>query len=293
MSDRSSGTVGLNDDEDHRIESNQMKCRASESSLAPRRYWHRLVPPKYVRGPKYMPNESVISIVFYILTLPFTAAFALTVPDCEHPRVLFGARAHWVTFFMSIVWIMLLCHYMVEGATAFGCTVGIPPLVMGQVRRTVVVVVVVVAAVAVAVVVVVVVVVVVIARRRTKGGGCVARRQASLARLVARRLRSKDTASRRSERGDRRAPATRVTAIEHRTHRALSPRAVLPRDPCEDALRWLMTHVMACDHVMHPSHRSASSQSARRCRTRSRRSARRAAATRTWCVRARRRTVFM
>ena len=97
---------------------------ADEEEEAAESYFHRLSPPS---------GEGAAALVYYALTLPFALAFALTVPDCEHPAVLFGKRAHWVSFFMSILWIMLLCHYMVEGATAFGFTVGIPPLIMGQV----------------------------------------------------------------------------------------------------------------------------------------------------------------
>jgi hypothetical protein len=68
---------------------------ADEEEEAAESYFHRLSPPS---------GEGAAALVYYALTLPFALAFALTVPDCEHPAVLFGKRAHWVSFFMSILW---------------------------------------------------------------------------------------------------------------------------------------------------------------------------------------------
>ena len=97
----------------------------TEDDEPPEFYFYRLLPPE---------EKTPGAIVYYVMAMPFLCMFAITVPDCAHPKAVavFGKGAKWLCFTMSIVWIMILCHYMVEGALAFGCTVNIPPLIMGQ-----------------------------------------------------------------------------------------------------------------------------------------------------------------
>jgi len=65
--------------------------------------------------------------VAFVLTLPLTLAFCL-IPDCRPP-----GKEHlcYFTFLGSIVFVGLLAIVMVELATIFGDTLGIPTVVMG------------------------------------------------------------------------------------------------------------------------------------------------------------------
>jgi len=64
----------------------------------------------------------------YILSVPFIAMFTFTIPDCASKRF-----ENWyaLSFLMSIVWIGVLCHVMVEFAVGIACIGSIDPIVMG------------------------------------------------------------------------------------------------------------------------------------------------------------------
>ena len=64
----------------------------------------------------------------YILSVPFIAMFTVSIPDCATKKF-----ENWypLSFFMSIMWIGILCHVMVEFAVGIACIASIDPIVMG------------------------------------------------------------------------------------------------------------------------------------------------------------------
>jgi Ca2+/Na+ antiporter len=64
----------------------------------------------------------------YLLSIPFIFLFTITIPDCASKKF-----ENWyaLSFFMSIVWIGVLCHIMVEFAVGIACIAEIDPIVMG------------------------------------------------------------------------------------------------------------------------------------------------------------------
>ena len=79
-------------------------------------------------GNKFALPENAADWPLYCLSIPFVAIFTITVPDCTSKRF-----ENWyaVSFFMSIVWIGVLCHVMVEFAVGIACICEIDPIVMG------------------------------------------------------------------------------------------------------------------------------------------------------------------
>jgi K+-dependent Na+/Ca+ exchanger-like protein len=80
----------------------------------------------------FLPEKSFLQApldwVWYCTHIPFTCAFTFTIPDCEKKRF---KEWYWCTFIMAILWIGLLCHYMVEFAVEVACRWSISPIVMG------------------------------------------------------------------------------------------------------------------------------------------------------------------
>lgn len=70
-----------------------------------------------------MPTSGICSPegVAWCLMWPYYAIFTLTIPKCNLK----------ITFVLSIIWIGVLCWFMVEFATKIGCILSIPPAVMG------------------------------------------------------------------------------------------------------------------------------------------------------------------
>ena len=66
--------------------------------------------------------------IFFLLSLPFLALFTVTIPGVANPKY---ERFYWVAFGMSIVWIGVICFFMVDAATYAGCALRIPPVLMG------------------------------------------------------------------------------------------------------------------------------------------------------------------
>lgn len=69
-------------------------------------FWHRFDMP-----------DGIMDKVMYFVSLPFLVAFTFTIPDCDQPffqNLL--KQIYWVSFVMSILWIGILCHFMVEWA---------------------------------------------------------------------------------------------------------------------------------------------------------------------------------
>ncbi|GMH41821.1 hypothetical protein BSKO_09731 [Bryopsis sp. KO-2023] len=64
----------------------------------------------------------------WLLSLPWYAAFTVTVPNCKKDK---WQTWYLATFTMSIVWIGGISWYMVEWAADIGCILGIPDAIMG------------------------------------------------------------------------------------------------------------------------------------------------------------------
>ena len=75
-------------------------------------------------------DGSPLDKALFVLSLPLLWAFTITIPDCATDK---WKKWYVVSFVMSIVWIALLCHYMVWAASMIGCIWEIDPIVMGVV----------------------------------------------------------------------------------------------------------------------------------------------------------------
>eukprot|EP01029_Cantina_marsupialis_P008219 TRINITY_DN1954_c0_g1_i1.p1 TRINITY_DN1954_c0_g1~~TRINITY_DN1954_c0_g1_i1.p1 ORF type:complete len:687 (-),score=205.01 TRINITY_DN1954_c0_g1_i1:368-2371(-) len=93
-------------------------------------YWDCCKPPSYEKDEK--PNCFVITKdwTYYLISLPLVVAMKLTIPDCRFERFS-GWKGFTSCFIMSIAWIGLCSHILVEFASKFGCIVGISSPLMG------------------------------------------------------------------------------------------------------------------------------------------------------------------
>lgn len=76
----------------------------------------------------FSPPEEMKDYPLWLLSLPWYAAFSLTVPPCESEK---WRKWYMVSFFMSIAWIGFITHWMVEWCVRIGCILNIPAVVMG------------------------------------------------------------------------------------------------------------------------------------------------------------------
>ena len=72
--------------------------------------------------------QGFVSRVLWILALPVTCLFYVTIPDCRSER---WEKWYLVSFFVSVVWIALLSYVLVWMVSIIGFTLGIPDVVMG------------------------------------------------------------------------------------------------------------------------------------------------------------------
>jgi Ca2+/Na+ antiporter len=72
--------------------------------------------------------ETAADWPFYILGFPLLVLFTITIPDCATKKF---EKYYVVSFFMSIMWIGVLCHVMVEFAVGVACILTIEPVIMG------------------------------------------------------------------------------------------------------------------------------------------------------------------
>lgn len=100
---------------------------ACSASFSKRRYplsfppLHHVFPDWPSHGRFQMP-ESRIGKAFHVLSLPFLIVFTLTIPDSAHPWYTSKCpRIYWASFTMSIVWIGILCHLMVDFGLKLAC----------------------------------------------------------------------------------------------------------------------------------------------------------------------------
>jgi Ca2+/Na+ antiporter len=72
--------------------------------------------------------EGLMDRIMFIITLPFLVLFHFTIPQVDKEA---WKNWYWFAFGMSILWIGVLCHYMVDFATRIACTLHISPIVLG------------------------------------------------------------------------------------------------------------------------------------------------------------------
>ncbi|XP_022806881.1 sodium/potassium/calcium exchanger 3-like [Stylophora pistillata] len=66
--------------------------------------------------------------VLWILALPVTCLFYVTIPDCRKER---WEQWYLVSFFLSVMWIAILSYILVWMVSIIGFTLGIPDVIMG------------------------------------------------------------------------------------------------------------------------------------------------------------------
>ena len=72
--------------------------------------------------------QGLISRTLWILMLPVTCLFYVTIPDCRKSR---WEKWFLVSFFMSVLWIAALSYVLVWMVSIIGFTLGIPDVIMG------------------------------------------------------------------------------------------------------------------------------------------------------------------
>ena len=78
-------------------------------------------------SPFSMPH-GFVSRVLWILALPVTCLFYVTIPDCRSDR---WENWYLISFIVSVVWIILLSYVLVWMVSIIGFTLGIPDVIMG------------------------------------------------------------------------------------------------------------------------------------------------------------------
>jgi len=110
--------MGSDQEENGHSSTQDKETEEEEDEADPNNYWHRFE----------FPEEGVLDQTYYILTLPAVVAFTLTIPDCSKTVC---EKYYVPTFILSIIWIMILCMFMVQCAAAVGCLLDISPVIMG------------------------------------------------------------------------------------------------------------------------------------------------------------------
>lgn len=84
----------------------------------PDNYWDRFE----------VPDGPIVDKVYWAINLPWLVMFTFTIPDCSKTV---GKPYYGATFFLSIVWIGLVCLFMVVCASRIGCIMNVNATVMG------------------------------------------------------------------------------------------------------------------------------------------------------------------
>ncbi|CAM9508671.1 unnamed protein product [Chrysoparadoxa australica] len=74
--------------------------------------------------------DTIPDKILFFMGLPFLVLFTLLIPDCGKPK---WEKWYTMTFFMSILAIAFLTHFMVVWALAVACALEISPVIMGTV----------------------------------------------------------------------------------------------------------------------------------------------------------------
>eukprot|EP00033_Pygsuia_biforma_P000437 GCRY01000520.1.p1 GENE.GCRY01000520.1~~GCRY01000520.1.p1 ORF type:complete len:514 (+),score=95.62 GCRY01000520.1:218-1759(+) len=72
--------------------------------------------------------KSTFDKIWAVVMWPLLFLFKYTVPNCQEEK---WKKWYMASFIISILWIGVLSFFMVEWATAIGCILDIPPIVMG------------------------------------------------------------------------------------------------------------------------------------------------------------------
>ncbi|XP_061185858.1 sodium/potassium/calcium exchanger 3-like [Saccostrea echinata] len=83
---------------------------------------------KEYESPFEMPNQWILR-VFWVIMLPMTTLFFVTIPDCRRQGK--WRKTYPLTFLMSISWLGAISYVLVWMATIAGDAIGIPESVMG------------------------------------------------------------------------------------------------------------------------------------------------------------------
>uniref|UniRef100_A0A1I8I2R8 Na_Ca_ex domain-containing protein n=1 Tax=Macrostomum lignano TaxID=282301 RepID=A0A1I8I2R8_9PLAT len=83
------------------------------------------------QGPEspFQPPVGLLRRVYWLIGLPWTTAFYLTIPDCRKPGI--WRRLFVLTFLASVLWVSGLIYLLVWMVCAVGDAMGIPDTVMG------------------------------------------------------------------------------------------------------------------------------------------------------------------
>ena len=101
-------------------------CEDDEEKLYPSEEKVQII-DKSDNSPFSVPQR-FISRALWILTLPISCLFYLTIPNCCCNR---WEKWYLVSFFISVVWIALLTYALVWMVLIIGFTIGIPDVIMG------------------------------------------------------------------------------------------------------------------------------------------------------------------
>lgn len=101
----------------------------ADAEEEPDGFWDRFNWPEPEDGEEWSPKEVYGYKFMHVLKMPFVVLMSFTIPDCALPRF---ENWYWASFFMSILWIGALCHFMVEFALELGsCYLHLSPVIMG------------------------------------------------------------------------------------------------------------------------------------------------------------------
>lgn len=73
-------------------------------------------------------GDSTIEKTIYYISFPFHVLFRLTIPRTDHPK---SEKYFFLSFFMCLVWICLICYVMVTAVEEIGALINLSPSVMG------------------------------------------------------------------------------------------------------------------------------------------------------------------
>lgn len=84
----------------------------------PDNYWDRFE----------VPDGPIVDKIYWVINFPWLVVFTFTIPDCSKTV---GKPYYAITFVLSIVWIGLVCLFMVVCASRIGCIMNVNATVMG------------------------------------------------------------------------------------------------------------------------------------------------------------------
>jgi Ca2+/Na+ antiporter len=86
------------------------------------------IPPEWPKEGAMAPLMGIFGLFMWLCNMLVAVPMFLTIPDCRRPVF---KRLYMLTFFLSILWIIVFAYFMVWMVTDFGAKWGVPPQVMG------------------------------------------------------------------------------------------------------------------------------------------------------------------